>query len=95
MGQLAARLREDFFVDDFFVVFFGARLPARRASERPMATACFLLVTFLADDFFEPRPDVSVPFLRSLIAFATFLLAPLLYFRPPLFFAAMIVFLRS
>lgn len=59
---------------DFF--FFGTFLPALRASERPMAMACFRLVTFLPD-----RPLFSVPFLRLCIARLTVLAAPLEYFR--------------
>ena len=46
--------------------FFGTLAPARRASLRPMAIACFLLVTFL------PEPLRSVPCLRSCIVFLTF-----------------------
>src|SRR4051812_6770331 len=41
-----------------------------------MATACFLLFTFLPE-----RPLFNVPFLRSCIAFLTFFEAPLEYFR--------------
>jgi hypothetical protein len=61
---------DDFFVVDFFVDFFddffdGTLPPSLRASERPIAIACFLLVTFL------PEPLLSVPRLRSCIAFST------------------------
>jgi hypothetical protein len=45
----------------------GTLAPARRASERPMAMACFRLVTF----FPEP-PLRKVPRFRSLITLATF-----------------------
>jgi hypothetical protein len=44
----------------------GTLPPSRRASDRPIAIACFLLVTFLP----EP-PLFSVPCLRSCIAFST------------------------
>ena len=47
---------------DFFRATF---LPFLRASDRPMAIACFLLVTFL------PLPLLSVPRLRRRIADAT------------------------
>jgi hypothetical protein len=53
-----------FFPDDFLR---GTFPPARRASDKPMATACFRLVTFFPD-----RPLLSVPFLRSCIARLTF-----------------------
>jgi hypothetical protein len=53
----------------------GTRSPSRRASERPIAIACFRLVTFLP----EP-PERSVPFLSSRMTFSTFLPAPLPYF---------------
>ena len=52
----------------FFLDFFrGTFPPARRASDRPIAIACFRLVTFLPD-----RPLFKVPFFRSCIAFLTF-----------------------
>jgi hypothetical protein len=59
-------------LDDFF---FGTFAPFLRAFERPMAIACFLLVTFLPE-----RPLLSVPFLRSCIAFFTSFPDSLLYF---------------
>ncbi|HEY8227923.1 MAG TPA: hypothetical protein VIG25_21810 [Pyrinomonadaceae bacterium] len=68
---------EDFrFEDDFFFEedFFGTFAPSLRASERPIAIACFLLVTFLPD-----RPLFSVPLFRSCIALSTFLDAFLPY----------------
>src|SRR6185369_244627 len=46
--------------------FFGTLAPDLRASLRPMAIACFLLVTFL------PEPLRSVPCLRSCMVFLTF-----------------------
>jgi hypothetical protein len=59
-------------LDDFF---FGTFFPAFRASESPIAIACFLLVTF------APEPLRSFPSLRSCIAFFTFLPAAFEYFR--------------
>ena len=56
----------------FALVFFAAPFlagtlpPSLRASERPIAIACFLLFTFLP----EP-PLFSVPALRSCIAVST------------------------
>src|SRR2546421_11942126 len=61
---------EDFF-DDFF---FGTLPPSLRASDKPIAIACFLLVTFLPD-----LPLFKVPSLRSCIAFLTFFCAFLPY----------------
>jgi hypothetical protein len=61
---------EDFFFEDFFFeedfFFRGTLPPAFRASDSPIAIACFLLVTFF------PEPLFKVPFLRSCIAFSTF-----------------------
>jgi len=60
--------RYDTYRFDFLAFFFfGTFAPARRASDRPMAIACFLLLTFLPD-----LPDLRVPALRSCIAFPTF-----------------------
>jgi hypothetical protein len=56
-------------------LFFGTFPPSRRACERPIAIACFLLVTLLPE-----RPLRSVPRLRSRIAFSTFFDAFLPYF---------------
>src|SRR3954463_295633 len=53
----------------------GTLAPACRASLRPIAMACFRLVTLLPD-----RPDFSVPRLRSCIARLTLLCAFLPYF---------------
>src|SRR5882672_7470341 len=47
----------------FFAAFFGTFAPAARASERPIATACLRLLTFLPD-----RPLFNVPALRFFIA---------------------------
>ena len=57
---------EDFFFDEDFLR--GTLAPSLRASDNPIAIACFLLVTFLPD-----RPLLSVPFFRSRIALSTFL----------------------
>jgi len=58
---------DDLFLEDFFEEpFFGTFPPSLRASDKPMAIACFLLVTFLPD-----FPLFSVPCLRSCIAFST------------------------
>jgi hypothetical protein len=73
------------FLQDFRLFdlrFFGTLLPARRASERPIAIACPRLLTFL-----PLRPERSVPDLRSFIAFFTFFAAPFEYFRLRPFFA--------
>ena len=53
----------------------GTFLPSRRASDKPMAMACFLLFTFVPE-----RPLFNVPRLRSCIALSTFLEAASLYF---------------
>jgi len=55
--------------------FFGTFLPSLRASESPMAIACFRLFTV-----FPLRPLLRVPSFRSCIAFSTFFEAPLAYF---------------
>ena len=60
----------------FLPVFFAGTFPPfLRASERPIAIACLRLVTF-----FPLRPLLSVPFLRSRIAFATLRSAIFPYF---------------
>ena len=70
-----------FFLELFFFVpfleerFLGTFAPALRASERPIAIACFLLFTFLPE-----RPLFKVPFLRSCIALFTFFCAFFPYF---------------
>lgn len=74
---------DDFLPVDLRPVFFrGTFAPFSRASERPIAIACFLLVTFF------PLPLLSVPFLRRRIADPTRLPAAFPYFRPPDFFRA-------
>lgn len=52
----------------------GTLAPARRASERPIAIACFRLFTVLPD-----RPLFNCPLLRSCIALLTFCCAFLPY----------------
>lgn len=70
-----------------FFAFFGLRaffagfsagtfLPSFRASERPIAIACFLLLTFCPE-----LPLFNVPFFRLCNARATFFVAALEYFR--------------
>jgi hypothetical protein len=54
--------------------FFGTFAPFFLASERPMAIACFLLVTFL------PLPLRSVPAFFLFIALRTVFEAPFEYF---------------
>jgi hypothetical protein len=54
----------------------GTLAPLLRASDTPIAIACFLLLTF-----FPERPDVSVPCFRSCIARLTLLDAVGPYFR--------------
>lgn len=65
-------------------LFRGTFLPFDRASDRPMAIACFLLFTL------RPLPDSSVPFLRRRMALSTSLLALSEYFRFVDFFAAIV-----
>jgi hypothetical protein len=74
-----AFLREVFLVVVFLLdeVFLdGTLAPSRRACERPIATACFRLLTFLPD-----LPLLKVPRFRSRIACSTFFDAFLPYFR--------------
>ena len=67
---------------------FGTFAPFFRASERPMAMACFRLFTFPPCPFLPRR---RVPCFRRRIALATLLLAPRLYLRPPDFFRLLFV----
>jgi hypothetical protein len=71
-------LDEDFFREEDF--FRGTLAPLRRASERPMAIACFRLFTLLPD-----LPLLSFPRFRSCIALSTFSDAflPYLAMLPP------------
>src|SRR5258707_13829138 len=65
-----------FFALRFLVAFFGTFLPLARASESPIAIACFLLFTVLPE-----RPLFRVPALRFFIARSTSAEAFLEYFR--------------
>jgi hypothetical protein len=56
----------------------GTLAPFFRASDKPIAIACFRLFTV-----FPLRPDLSVPFLRRRIALSTRFEAALPYFRLP------------
>jgi hypothetical protein len=67
--------------------FFGIFAPRLRASDSPIAIACFLLVTF-----FPERPLLNVPALRSFNAFLTFLCAKV--FAPDAFREVLIADLR-
>ncbi len=58
---------------DFFA---GTFLPSFRALERPMAIACFLLVTFLSLSLLR-----NLPSFLAFISVSTFLLADFEYFR--------------
>jgi hypothetical protein len=62
-------------------LFFGTLAPALRASERPIAIACFGLVTL------RPDPLFSSPFLKAFISRSTLLEALGPYFLPLDFFA--------
>jgi hypothetical protein len=64
----------------------GTFAPFSRASDKPIAIACFLLVTF-----FPLLPDLSVPFFFLRIADSTRLPAAFPYFLPPDDFRAAIV----
>jgi hypothetical protein len=76
--------RPPLFFPPFLPPFFrGTFAPFLRASERPIAIACFRLFTFPP---FPPRPLLSVPFFLRRMALPTRLLAAFPYFRPPLFF---------
>jgi len=61
---------------DHFFLRDGTFATFRRASDRPIAIACFLLLTFLPE-----RPDFSVPCFLSCIARLTLLDALGPYFR--------------
>src|ERR1700719_3261388 len=73
-------LRLAFLAVRFRVVFFGTFAPAARASERPIAIACFRLLTFWPE-----RPLFNVPALRSFIARSTVADAVFEYFRAMIF----------
>src|SRR5262249_14898168 len=57
----------------------GTFAPFLRASDRPIAIACFRLFTVGR----RPRPDFSVPLFIRRMALLTLFCAPSLYFRPP------------
>jgi hypothetical protein len=85
------RFVADFLPADFFrppldFRFDGTFAPFARASDNPIAIACFLLVTLPP---LPPRPLRNVPFLRFFIARSTRLLAALPYFRVLFFRVAM------
>ncbi len=61
----------------WFDLFAGTLAPFFRASERPIATACFRLFTFPPLPLF---PERRVPLFSRRIALATVLLAALPYF---------------
>ena len=69
--------REELFLDE---LFRGTFAPFFRASDRPIAIACFRLFTVPP---FPPGPDFSVPRFLRRIALATFLLAARPYLRVP------------
>lgn len=68
--------------------FLGTLAPFLRASDRPIAIACFLLFTLPP---LPLRPERRVPCFFRRIALATLFPAPLLYLRPRDFFLAGIV----
>jgi hypothetical protein len=71
------------------VRFRGTFAPFFRASDKPMAIACFRLFTV-----FPLLPDFSVPFFLRRIALSTRFDAALPYFRRPEVLRAAIVLLR-
>src|SRR5436190_22651123 len=72
MGSASVRwrYRRDFFLADFLLadLRLGTFLPFLRASESPMAIACFLLFTVPP---LPPLPRLSNPFLRRCMALFT------------------------
>jgi hypothetical protein len=60
-------------------LFFGTFAPFLRASESPIAIACFRLFTLPP---FPPRPERSVPFFSRRMALSTAFPAALPYLRP-------------
>src|SRR5437773_9815752 len=60
--------------------FLGTLAPFLRASDRPMAMACFRLLTLPP---LPPLPDLSVPCFFRRMALSTLLPAALPYLRPP------------
>jgi hypothetical protein len=63
-----------------FDLFLGTLAPFFRASESPIAIACFRLFTVPP---LPPRPLLSVPFFRRRIALSTRFDAAFPYLRPP------------
>src|SRR6185312_2135169 len=78
-GRRGRRLQDflRFFDFLFFVLRLGTFLPLRRASDRPMAIACFLLFTVPP---LPPLPRFSLPFFLRCMARLTSLPALLEYF---------------
>jgi hypothetical protein len=76
----------DRFFERFFEPFLGTLAPFLRASDKPIAIACFRLFTFLPE-----RPLRSVPDLRFFIARPTFFDAPFEYRRFFAFFAILLI----
>src|SRR5215207_9393167 len=66
---LEVRFFDELFFEPFFEPFLerGTLPPASRASDSPIAIACFLLVTFLPE-----RPLFNSPRFISCMAFSTF-----------------------
>jgi hypothetical protein len=82
---------DDFLVADFFFAGgFGTFFPAARASDNPIAIACFGFVTFL-----PLRPDFSLPRFISCISRSTDLLASGEYFLVLLFFLLLLFFVAA
>ena len=72
-------------VADVYLLGLGGTLaPERRASDSPIAIACFGFVTFL-----PPPPLFSLPSFISRISFSTYFPALGPYLRPLLFFFAL------
>jgi hypothetical protein len=85
---MSAYFRHEQDMADGYDFLGGTFLPSLRASESPIAMACFRLVTFL-----PLRPDLRVPFFISFISLSTFLPAEGEYFRVEDFFALVDFFL--
>jgi len=73
--------------DDDDLRLRGTFVPDRRASDRPIATACFLLVTRFAE-----RPDRNFPSFISCMARPTLVRAFVPYLRRPVDFLVAISF---
>jgi hypothetical protein len=82
---------EDFLAADFFFAGgLGTFFPAARASDNPIAIACFGFVTFLA-----LRPDLSLPRFIACISRSTDLPAAGEYFLVLLFFLLLLFFVAA